>query len=68
MERNVNRALRVKQHYSPSRSFNKDSRRISDLSRVIRPVIGPEAEHVAYLKGVAKKNQLPTKENRFQLG
>lgn len=68
MEYNDNRALRVKQLYSPSRSFNKDSRRICDLSRVIRPVMEPEAEHVAYLKGVAKKNQTPTKENRFQLG
>lgn len=57
----------VKQHCSPSRSFNKCSR-TSDLPRVIGPVMGPEAEHEACLKGVAKGNQIPTKENRFQLG
>lgn len=64
MECDVNRALVVEQHCSPSGSFNKCSRRVSDLSRVTGPVIGPEAEH----KGVAKGNQIPTQENRFQQG
>lgn len=64
MERDVNRALGVEQHCSPSGSFNKCSRGVSDLSRVTGPVMGPEAEH----KGVAKGNQIPTQENRFQLG
>lgn len=41
-----------------SRSFNKCSRRISDLSGDIQPVMGPDTEHVACLKG----NQIPTKE------
>lgn len=47
-----------------SRSFNKCSRRISDLSGDIQPVMGPDTERVACLKG----NQIPTKEIRFQLG
>lgn len=58
----VSRARRVKRSgvTHSSRSFHKCCRRVSELSMVIWPMMGPEAERAAGHNGVAKGNQIST--------